>query len=370
MSRKNKDELQRPQHFSNCAASCCVIRLNPKIGSILRFDYRPFLKFFILFLIETFINLASTEAKCTGRFVNPLTDICWSCIFPITIAGARVTTAGEDTPNKGAPLCTCPIPLPPYRRIGVPVSFWEPARLVDVTRTPYCLVNMGGVSLTNRGTQGHGSVANNHTNRQRNSFYHVHWYIYPLIYWLELLTDFVCLEKASFDVAYMTELDPLWNDDETAFILNPEAVLFNNPIAQAACAADCITASSGFSFDHLFWCGGCQGSLYPFTGTVTAHVNGVQASLLLTQRLMAKLHRQGMLHGYTGIEGLCDKYPMPIIKKTQYKTQMVYPIPSTSSGNCQPLGRSEALWATGREPPYQGEDFGYLIWRKRNCCLG
>ena len=49
---------------------------------------------------------------------------------------------------------------------------------------------------------------------------------YPLIYWLELLMDFVCLEKGAFDVAYMTELDPLWNDDELSFILNPEAGLF------------------------------------------------------------------------------------------------------------------------------------------------
>ncbi len=328
--------------------------------------------FSFLYLVLTgfLFSEVSLQAECTGRWVNPLTDICWSCLFPITIGGVRVTPSGEDTPNPSTFLCTCPLSTPPYRRIGLPVSFWEPVRLVDVTRTPYCLVTMGGISLMNKGAQGHGGVANNHGNRQRHSFYHVHWYIYPLIYWLELLTDFVCLEKASFDVAYMTELDPLWNDDETAFILNPEALLFGNPIAQAACAADCVKASSGFSFDHLFWCGGCQGSLYPFSGTLTAHGGGVQASLLMTQRLMAKLHRQGMLYGYVGSEGLCDKYPMPIIQKSQYKTQMVYPTPSTASGQCHPLGRSETLWATGQEYPYQGEDFGYLIWRKRQCCLG
>jgi conjugal transfer pilus assembly protein TraU len=119
----------------------------------------------------------------------------------------------------------------------------------------------------------------------------------------------------------------------------------------------------------LFWCGGCQGSLYPFSGTIPAHVGGVQASLLATQRMMAKLHRELLLNGYMGKEGQCQKYPMPIIKKTQYKTQMVYPIPSTQRGGCHPLGRSESLWASGKEFPYQGEDFGYLIWRKRNCCL-
>ncbi|WP_234000704.1 TraU family protein, partial [Erythrobacter sp. HI0019] len=25
--------------------------------------------------------------RCTGSFVNPITDICWSCLFPISIGG-------------------------------------------------------------------------------------------------------------------------------------------------------------------------------------------------------------------------------------------------------------------------------------------
>ncbi len=320
----------------------------------------------ILFLIGFSLPV---QGKCVGRFVNPITDICWSCLFPITVGGLKISAAGEDTPNTRQLLCTCPMKTPPYQRIGVPISFWEPVRLVDVTRTPYCLVSLGGVSLLERGVQGFGSVANNSGNRMRHSFYHVHWYIYPLIYWLELLTDFLCLEQAAFDVAYITELDPLWNDDEIGFILNPEAILFGNPIGQAACAADCVTASTGFSHDYLFWCAGCQGGLYPFTGTMTAHTGGVQASLLATQRMIAKLHREGLLWGYVGTKGLCSKYPMPIIQKTQYKTQMVYPIPSTVKG-CHPLGRSEALWGPGKEYPYQGEDFAYLIWRKRSCCMG
>lgn len=317
---------------------------------------------FLFFSVEVLAN-------CVGRFVNPVSDICWSCLFPITIGGMRVSSSGEDTGNPRTFMCTCRTPVP---RVGIPISFWEPVRLVDVTRTPYCMVNLGGISLQERGAQGRGSVQNGQgasTARLRHSFYHVHWYVYPVLYWLELLTDFVCMEKGQLDVAYLTELDPLWNDDEIAFILNPEAVLFANPLAQGACAADCTAASIGFPQDGLFWCGGCQGSIYPFTGSVTAHVGGVQASMLLVQRMIAKLHREGLLWGTMGKDGWCDRYPMPVLKKTQYKMQMIYPIPSTSSGACYPLGRSDSLWASSKEYPYQGEDFGYLIWRKRNCCL-
>ncbi|GAA3273793.1 hypothetical protein GCM10020258_51080 [Sphingomonas yabuuchiae] len=43
---------------------------------------------------------------------------------------------------------------------------------------------------------------------QSTAKWHVHWYVYPLLYWMEILTDFLCFEQASFDIAYMTEVDP------------------------------------------------------------------------------------------------------------------------------------------------------------------
>jgi conjugal transfer pilus assembly protein TraU len=57
--------------------------------------------------------------------------------------------------------------------------------------------------------------------------------------------------------------------------------------------------------------------------------------------------------------------------KTEYKYSMTYPIPQTrkiAGKCCQPLGRTTALWGTGREYPIAGEDFSYLYFRKRSCC--
>ena len=325
-----------------------------------------FLRNVVFVLSLTLFGSAPIQA-CQGRFVNPITDICWSCLFPISIGPVRVSTGGrEDTPNPGRIPCMCPkppIPLMP----GIPVGFWEPARLIDVTRVPFCLVSMGGLKLG--GSRHHyGIHGARGDSRGQSSFYQVHWYVYPVIYWLELLVDFICLEQQSFDVAYLTELDPLWNDDKLSF-LNPEAAAFGNPIAQGACAADCAAASVGFPQDFLFWCGGCQGSLYPFTGNNAAHNGGVQASLLMVQRMIAKLHRELLLWETSGERALCQKKILPQIKKSQYKTQMTYPRPtSTGPMACNPLGRTEVIWGAGREFPYKGEDFGYLIWRKRNCC--
>jgi conjugal transfer pilus assembly protein TraU len=312
-----------------------------------------------------FLSIPSAHTKCVGRFVNPISDICWKCLFPIKMAGFTLAKGGPDPAGVNKLLCACGKPIP---RIGIPVSFWEPARLVDVTRTPYCLVNMGGISVANIGTRGRGDIEEDPDTVTKKSFYQVHWYTYPVVYWLELLIDFVCLETLSIDLAYVTELDPLWNDDEKNSILNPEALLFGNVIAQAACAADCIAATANLPLDPLFWCGGCQGSLYPFTGTIDHHTGGVQASLLMVQRMIARLHREGLLWGYMGEAGLCGKYWMPFIRKSQYRTQMTYPVPNTK--NCHPLGHTEIFWGAGKEFPYKGSDFGYLIWRKRDCCLG
>lgn len=59
--------------------------------------------------------------------------------------------------------------------------------------------------------------------------------------------------------------------------------------------------------------------------------------------------------------------------KTNYKSQLTFPVPSTQkiTGRCcQPYGRTTAVWGAGKEFPYQGEDFAYQIFRKRSCCSG
>ena len=145
---------------------------------------------------------ARADSTCHGRFVNPITDICWSCIFPMTIGGTTLLSDGqEDTANPSSPVCYCSNPP----RIGLTIGFWEPARLVDVTRTPFCMVGLGGIQLdpgvdVPRGAQvGHDS--------QRNA-YQVHWYANPI----SLASSAARLPlsgEGSLDLVYLTEVDPV-----------------------------------------------------------------------------------------------------------------------------------------------------------------
>lgn len=303
-------------------------------------------------------------ANTPGKIINPLTDICWECLFPMTVSGVNITSNVKPFSKDPTRVCIC-AGVPP--KIGIPFSFWEPLRVVDVTRHAYTLVGLGGVSIGSESVKNRGSVGVIGESGTANSFYQVHWYKYPILSLLELFTDFSCIEKGDMDVGYMSELDPAWNDDQLAAILNPESVVFSNSPAQLACIEDCTQSMASKPNDSLFWCGGCQGSLYPFTGNVAHHTGALQASSLLVHRIIAKLHRTGFAKGYQ--EGdYCEPHYMPIIKKSLYKTQIAYPKPQTS-GSCQALGKSDLLWGPGKSFPYGGEDFVYLIWIKKQCCL-
>lgn len=347
-------------------------------------DQRRYLKkrviraLLIVFILLLQVKQAGASVSCRGRFVNPISDICWRCLMPISIGGMSVgkgvAPAKRDIANPVSPICGCTkgnsvVPIP-----GISIGFWEPVRLVDVTRTPYCMVNLGGISLGSDPKRIGGPSKGYARRGRESSFYHLHYYVYPLIYWLELLTDFACLEQSSFDVAYMSEFDISWNDPKLGSLLNPEAILFGNPIAQIACGLDCASATLSTGIDSMFWCSGCYGNMYPFSGSNSDHGGGVQTSSLLTTRILAKLHRIGLARETSttdaSIDGkICNKQVSLKLKKSQYKLQLVNPRSSSRGIGCWPLGLSDMVYSAFNEYPYDGEDWGYLIWRKKNCCF-
>ena len=169
----------------------------------------------------------------------------------------------------------------------------------------------------------------------------------------------------------MTELDPLWDDSMSSFLLNPDVTLFSNPIAVGACSLDCVSSTVDLPINTLYWCAGCAGSLFPLTGWVNAHITDEQAFSLLTQRFTLKLHREGLLWRQWGKDGQCGPQLELLMSKDVYRTQMVWPSRQTQGTCCRPFGATTALDALGgTTPPVKGEDASFLIWRRRDCCQG
>ena len=315
------------------------------------------------YLLVAFLVLSNNlnASHCTGHFVNPIKDVCWKCLFPLSIGNTSIVGSHlPDTRNAASPIGRC------GTRIGLNIGFWEPHALVDVTDTPYCLVNLGGHQVNlglkqSRGGQHHVGQG------EVGAFYHVHWYKYPLLNWLELITSVGCLQTGDFDIAYLTELDPQWSDSEMSFVLNPEAALFGNPIAQTSCAADALASTlQSTPMDSLFWCAGSHGSHYPLTGHVNAPVSPVQTALLLAERLNYKLHREGLiLDSSPDVGSICFEHYTPTIPKSRYRYEMVNQV--VDGGHCYPTGASTLTWEAGKIKPHTPDQYGFLVWRKRNC---
>src|SRR3990167_8319621 len=100
---------------------------------------------FITLIFTTFVFL-NAQADCAGSFINPITDICWSCLFPISIGDATIVSGtNPDTTNPSSPIQVCPAAI--GLRVGLAIGYWEPFATTDVTRSSYCLVNLGGIKL-------------------------------------------------------------------------------------------------------------------------------------------------------------------------------------------------------------------------------
>ena len=145
---------------------------------------------------------ASVAGAVSGQFLNPITDVNWQEIFPIRMAGITIAAGGTyDTPDMAStPICTCPFPPPVFVRVGIPVSYWEPARLVEVVKTPWYFPTIGATMnpgvLLGAGLGGNSSQveAGPGNTKPEISFVNAHYFAFPVWAIIGLVVDSLCLE--------------------------------------------------------------------------------------------------------------------------------------------------------------------------------
>ena len=69
-------------------------------------------KYIAILITAIFLPFSSNASvTCRGHFVNPITDVCWSCLMPISIGGIHIGKGGtpkkRDTKNPKNPVCLC-----------------------------------------------------------------------------------------------------------------------------------------------------------------------------------------------------------------------------------------------------------------------
>jgi len=329
-----------------------------------------------LTILPTSPAKAAVACPSYNVFSKLLTDVCWDCMFPVIVAGIKM---GNKSKPPGAAKtkisCSCPKKGSIISSVGFPLSMWAPARLVEVVRRPYCFPLFGGSVMSGAGTKigakgrmmggpGPGTTAHDASD---SVFYHFHYFAFPLAVMLDLFSGCMADGMTSFDLMYLSELDPTWNDSQLAFFLNPEAVLIANPVAQTACIGDAAASNVGHPSESMFWCAGSWGGLYPLTGTVLTNGDPVANSSLIVARSLAALHRRGLAWKTMGKAAMCGAYIYPTIPKTQYKFEQLYPVAEANENHW--IGESPFKWGEWRNIPGVGEDFVHMIWRWQDCCV-
>ena len=337
------------------------------------------------------LSATRAEASCpkTNLLSETFSKTCWECMFPLSLVGVTIYNMGEDAvrpalgPGLSADfppqLCGC-LCLTPFLCVpGLPMGMFVPADLVEVVRNPLCFPSLSGLDLGADPTfidRGMVDVSQDDP-ALKFSYYHVHVIIYPLWALLGTGIDYTCTSMTmptGMDIGYLSELDPSWNDDVFSLILYPEGFLFANPLATAACSVDSVAAAVSFPLDPLFWCAGSFGNMYPPSGYTSGSYSGqVKPAALAMTRVIARLARVGVETYWAADEaGICTDIPTFLIIKSQYKFQLLYPIPDFSiDGNpcCSPLGRTQLRWGLAKTYPVDGDDFVFLLWKLQRCCL-
>lgn len=299
-----------------------------------------------------------------------ITDVCWEGIFPMFIGNASVIGQSKNAPPDRSNdwVCACGGSLSEGQlpQVGARLGFFMPKYLLTVTKKPYCFPELNGTELASQlGLVSRFNVGNEDMSQgegdsiTNQSSYSWHLAALPLMNILELLDVKSCVRDGyiNFDMLWISETLPHWYDPELAYYIAPESMLFSNPLALAGIVTDCVASSFSHPIDKIFFAAGCWGNMYPLTAHVGANPDKVASKSLIAARALFFLARIGVLERTMGDDAVCKPKKMPILKKTQYRMQQLWPMSESESMDvtCQ---NEQACDATTVDTTLGPEKFG------------
>ena len=306
------------------------------------------IKNFLLALVLWFSASPAFAVLKSGDMWNPVTDINW-----------------DDVDFKFLGICICPRPPPVFFKIGEIYQYWDPSLFIDTVSVANYSPFMGS------GGDAAGSIDDVLGGKNKSSdavsiadestFFQAHAFIFSI---LDTMLGGILCENSDVG-SWWTEFDAMWQSDELAVTITPEAGLFANKAMQLLCMSDAAAVNVGFPLDAMPWCIGSSGSTYPVSGHVD-NDNIVQAANTAASRLIFKLNRLFMLCDPAAI---CGCTYTPIWTKSHYKMHTARP----DLRSTYPIGKAAKFYDSGLNPPYMGakgsnDEFLWVVFRKVLCC--
>ncbi len=330
-------------------------------------------------LVASLTLLGSSQtteaASCTtAGLLAPITDMNVNNIFPISLAGQTIVTAGGarncSAIKSGGYNCLCPGRLFGLPTPGIMMTMHMPTYVAEVQGEAGCSPLLGTKLTT---AYDHRSTASDNpgastTGDDYASTRQIHWLEYPVFSLLEILKDSICLQSGSvLDIAYMTEFDSLWQNDIWAAVVAPEGALFANYAANSSCVIDTVSASfNRCPMDAMPWCVG-KASSYPWSATQYNQTDHTEGAVKVLQKFLQRQTRLGLLRRTVGADAKCSPVISPVMARSQWRIDLIHPNPKRS-GKPIVLGTDNHVWGTPGAVPFD-ESSVYLIWQGMQCCL-
>ena len=258
-----------------------------------------------------------------------------------------------------------------YCRQGSLISFWEPHRIIETVKDPYCSPTDSNSFLLSEAADSAGELDqmflsgthSDHSNTEGATvFSQVHYLKHPVLDAIIDEFDDMCWEYSNSQMEYISETDDEWQDIHSSMWW-PEADMFANLPSVEACMADAATAQFGTPIPFLYWCMGSWGMLFGMNG----HMNQDEyttGNAGLAARTIAHMGRRGYLMDAASVT--CYAGPMPIWIKNYFKLQ---PLRPTERSFKIPIGMNPLFWGAGlNNVNMNGDNFAWLLWRLRICC--
>ncbi|PVA01390.1 plasmid transfer protein, partial [Acinetobacter nosocomialis] len=121
--------------------------------------------------------------QSAGVWQGLIKNICWSCIFPMRIMGIGAAPEGA-APSRPGCYCTDQNGVP---EIGWQLSFFQPVKIVEVVKSPWCSPFLEGTMLQKSQFDIGKSNTNQPMTATEAGFYDVHLWEFPIMTMLKLL---------------------------------------------------------------------------------------------------------------------------------------------------------------------------------------
>lgn len=311
------------------------------------------------------------RAVGTHPCLNPIKTVDWDFFFD----NFQVGTWGDGYSN---PFCQCKDA--DYPDGGIKARFFEPIGFTEITDVPnyFPCFQKKSPNIAKQKKRGVARAPGN-VKHDVGTYRNGHFIFYPVFSVLNIFLDKLCVSRGSIALPFIGEIEPEWYSDFVAASMRPDFALYANPVAQAACIADCGAAIAKEARDSLYWCNGCWTSSQVNNGHISGK-NEIEEAATLSVRLLQWVAMTGRMRQ---TETLNSKPPFldtgqnaekiacgepeyfPLLVKHAFALQPAYPV-STSAVR---LGDTPLKWGNFKTVPSYDERV-FTVWRRRFCCIG